>query len=82
VSAQLELEDVTRQATQRQRILDWMLGHGEPRSLNEIRAACGGSDTGNSAALRRLRKEGCSVSCKRAPGAVWLYCVRLSQPGQ
>ena len=48
--------DELRLTTQYQRILTWMLDHGQYKTLREIVEACGGTEASASARLRDYRK--------------------------
>ena len=48
--------DELRLTSQYERILNWMLDHGEFRTLREIVEACGGTESSASARLRDFRK--------------------------
>lgn len=75
-------EEYRRMRTQVARIKAYMLSHGEFRTLADIKRACGGGDTGNSSALRKLRlpANGALILDSRKTGelGLWIYRVRTA----
>lgn len=80
----LHQEDQPRLKVLRDRILDYMLSHGDWRTLEQVKAHCGGSLTGVSAKIRDLRKPifgSWIVENQRLDGGVWVYRV-INPKGQ
>jgi hypothetical protein len=73
--------DFRRAKTQGDRIRLYMLWRNEYLSLFTLRMALGGSDTGNSALLRALRKKGLALDCKKIDGE-FQYRVRYREEGE
>lgn len=63
------------------RIVHMMLQEGGWWSLAMVRDRCGGSDTGNSAAIRAARKQGYLVHTERRDTGVWYYKLQLPEAG-
>ena len=73
-----EALDCARLEKQRDRVRDWMLEHGEWRTLAEIREALRFADSSISAQLRHLRKPrfgSYRVEKRRRGGGTWEYRV-------
>lgn len=72
-------QDAKRLTSLHHRVLEYMLSHGEYRTLAQIRGACGGSENGIAARLRAYRLPqhgGYRMDCERDKGGLYRYRVR------